>query len=291
MNAPYEFSAFRHNFFRQKNGGTLRFSEHSPHKTECEHQVCNCTKAVTKRPEGKPFQVSQGIKVSGGNGRFEMTAGSGASVNFTFLLPTSMKSELDSPDQRPHAYFHFGKTFDLLRIEITKPHYGLVDCFFGHLYFGNQVDISTLMNGHSPSRVVNLSRIEKDDVWCHSCCSGRESWMLLPARPETEYWRKCFSLAKKISSRVRIIERSRNPDLDRICISLGGDDDLVDEISSCDLFFESILENLEKTVLFECCDSVDRDTYPRKKSITAGLKTQRLARPIQLDSGSIVRAD
>lgn len=51
----------RRNLFFTGEHQYLRFSENSPEIKECEHDVCNCTKAVTKRPDGEPHQKQQYI--------------------------------------------------------------------------------------------------------------------------------------------------------------------------------------------------------------------------------------
>jgi hypothetical protein len=173
---------------------TLRFVEHAPADVhETDHDVCGCTRNVIERPSGKPHEVRPVIVLHARRDpftiEFDLTS---QWLTFKFDEPLPAVQDAAHPANRkmrshfhgikkpdPHAYFMFGE--NKLNIEIALDGYGLTDCFFAHVFIGNKVDTSTMMNGHSPSRIVDLSKIGADDVWVHDCICGPEAMRILPS--------------------------------------------------------------------------------------------------------------
>ena len=266
-----KISVSRHNFFTTKKG-TLRFSEHSPKRKECEHQLCGCTRNVTKRPSGKPSQVSEGAVFEIGNLKVNVGLRSQGrpidnSVDFTFVLSKLTGKPIDPAYiGRPHAYFWFQSSvrysesiqpLDSLMVEITKPGYGLVDHFFGHVYRGNKVDISDFFNGHSPSEVVKLDQLGPNDIWCHECAMGAEAMSVFsPHDSETSSWKAAFDNAEWIHQRILAVDPTN---LNSARRKLVNDRDLNAAISLSQTWLSTVVKCLDETDLFAKCDRVRKE--------------------------------
>ncbi len=89
-------------------------------------------------------------------------------------------------------------------LELPCRGYGPNDLFMATVYFGDQIDMSQLFNGHSPSRIMNAGTFKPSDVWTHVCVGGIESFRKLEVRQEKEtwiafllWWKKIFALTAK----------------------------------------------------------------------------------------------
>ena len=262
----------RHSFFETPKGN-LRFSERSPkEKEECPHQVCSCTKVVTKRPTGKPSQVNEYATIESDNLELQIglqTLGRPADnhVCFTFVLPQPTVKPLDPSNiGRPHAYFWFSSStrhadpirgLDVLNVEITKPGHEPVDHFFGHVFYGNQVNTKDFINGHSPSRIVDLELLKSIDIWCHECRWGQEAMTVFSSdKQETNNWRGAFNRANNIRQRMLDV----NPkNLNKARAALENDKTLLADFEVSKFWFESVLKNLEETALFKNCEKVRKE--------------------------------
>jgi hypothetical protein len=184
----------RHSFFQDPCAGTLRFSEVAPPPAvaECEHQVCNCTKHVLTRPAGEPHEVHTAAIFVEQMGKYQVKLQlRGERVDFSLHWPRE-RPVVDMFDngRQDHAYFWWGCSGSGCQVEITGTGENLpVNCSFGHVYFGNQVNISEFFNGHSPSRVVKLDQIKPEQVWVHHGGVGEEFLSFFPPEhPETAQW-------------------------------------------------------------------------------------------------------
>lgn len=194
----------RYSFFPTENGGgTQRFTEHAPARdTACDTQVCNCTVDVRERPVGIPKDVQRVVEMTQKVGEYEVRLSVfGEKVQFWMYWPMDPSKPFDSFRQgREHAYFWYNEATDNLQIEITGTGDGRADCFFGHLYFGNEVDVSHLMNGHSPSKIVFPVSISSDALWMHACDFGEEAMRFLESDTRSEwhdYQKLCLYLKVK----------------------------------------------------------------------------------------------
>lgn len=171
----------RHLFFRSPSGGNLRWTEFSPKEAHVHHLECCCTKNAKDLPPGVPKSVQQTVTVSDGDAWLSLGSGW-----LTF-------GKLGAKD---HAYFRFNPLERSVDIEITLPGHGSVDCFFAHLYYGSSVDTSTLMNGHSPTRLDLLDVAERH--WLHACLWGKEGKRLLSSPSEVAILDLAYGLHERI---------------------------------------------------------------------------------------------
>lgn len=202
----------RYSFWHTRKG-TLRHAEHSPPKADHEHQVCNCTKHVTERPEGEPDQIQPSVEWTAQMGKYRVRVTTGAGqVHFTLRwtrdVPRVTRWGTDTED---HAYFWFNPEKCHLQVEITGTgDNDEIDCSFGSVRFGNRADTSTLFNGHSPSRIVDLTQIAPEAVWAHDCSWGHEA-MDFVTEPEAAEWRRQFERAVLIRDTVGKYELRTTP--------------------------------------------------------------------------------
>ena len=247
-----EFSVERHNFFHQKAAQTLRFSEHAPPVTECDHPICNCTKNVAQRPEGEPNQITQEI---------------------TLILP---EIEDLKPDFRlsknwltfrwadQYAYFIFNPKETSLQIKIPIPNYSLTDRFFANLFLGNKIDTSTLYNGHSPSKVINLSKLD-EKLWLHECDWGREAVRIFGESEESKsVWRCSFILSDKIKQLSSKYVQILNQPVEEIYRSINEDTELMEMISFLVSTLAPIVMSIRTTELFKLAEEIREETLDSK---------------------------
>ena len=253
----------RINWFPPDKGQHVRYIEHSPRVDECDHSVCNCTKNVKERPEGEPISINQHIlfKTDG----CELLLYSGT-FWFTFRWPTPQGvTWIHEEEKRPHAYFMFNKNH--VRSEITVPGYGRVDHFFGDIFFGNNVDISTLMNGHAPSNIVQLDKIQTDQVWAHNCHWGDEYMEFLNENSETSGWRQMIKDAEEVKKKTDWFLVDTIPSVDELRSKVELDTELLQLVSKMhDWLKDMILKNLQSTELYRCCDLVEKTSETMHKT-------------------------
>ena len=184
----------RYNWF-DINGQTTRWTESTSNESECDHQVCNCTKSVKDRPEGIPEAINTHVS--------DVFTIGDVSIDLD-LLP-SFWFRIYWTDVKncnaPHTYLMLNR--DGFRVEHYSKGWSNVDYFFGNIYFGNRVDISKLMNGHSPSRVIELHKLRAQDVWIHDCNWGKEDYKVMePGVEANTLWWTLYSMALYVQQRA-----------------------------------------------------------------------------------------
>jgi len=244
----------RRNLFFDTSKGTLRFSENSPEVKECEHQVCNCTKAVTERPEGEPNQKQQYVTFKDKDEyyNFEVIL-DGEGCKFTLRWDGVTWDEDHKWKSNNHAYYWFNNN-GMIQIEITKKGYGNTGCFFGHMYLGNKIDISRLFNGHSKSKIVKLEEIAPDEIWMHDCMFGGEVMISLPSCDESRMWRQVYEVQKRISEAARTYSDDFVSDVEKIREWAEGDDLMLMDVKYLCKWFSWVTHNLAETEMFRCGD-------------------------------------
>lgn len=263
ITSELQISVVRYSFFNTPKG-TLRYAEHSP-ATFCEEkQICNCTRSVAERPAGKPSAVQQYIEIRQdlGDYRFELRLGHGAPwFTFRWRGPEEGWTYKAEPE-RAHAYFtsDVNHARNLLHAEITVPGYGLVDHFFGDVFFGNKVDTSTLMNGHSPSKVIDLAKIPENQVWTHACNWGKEAITPFKECEETNRWRAIKKEVDAMAVKAAEYNRDLASTVDGIRLQVMDDEALLGRVLLARDWFASILRNLKKTEMWRACDEVNAMT-------------------------------
>jgi len=268
----------RFSFFKGKEGGTLRYSEHSPIKECKEHQICNCTKNVTTRPEGIPTSVSTHCKIlhSGIPG---CTNGRDMELSLSSSFPGYKKEYSDFTVrwkeeglERPHAYFW--QAPNRFNIEITKKgcSFDGIDCFMSKLFFGNKVDISELMNGHSPSKIIKLEVLDPKDLWVHECSWGHESMRVLPQDRETELWWGLYKAGEELRRKV---DPYLSPEfsVDDIKKMAESDRDLLTMTGEAFDSIRFILDNLPNTSLYTYSLITEKEAHDKEGSIHIDLVT------------------
>jgi hypothetical protein len=240
----------RYEFFRDKNKNNVRFASCSPYKKCAELQVCNCTKQVSKRPKSMPEQVSTYCVMSKNFEDRKME------INFSGSFGGFCRKEIiyyvqwnDPEILKAHASFIWGK--DSIYFEISKKDFGIsADIFIGFMFFGNTVDISTLLNGHSPSKIINLSNIKPKDIWFHCCSWGSEAISFIPAGKEKENWWKFYNNSQNIFNRSELY-LTPEFSVDEVRSNFEKDTFIQNIIQKNYDFIESILNNLSNTKLYE----------------------------------------
>ena len=230
----------RSNFWYSPNEKTQGFIEHSTEKPHENRDVCNCTRHVTIRPAGTPDEVHQEITVIGEHDL----------MNSEFRLGSKW-SVFRWGDK--HAYFMFRP--DGINIEISLPGYGSVGCFFSHLFLGNRVDISKLMNGHSPSRIVDLSSMSPDDLWVHDCNWGNEAVRIFPESDETSEWRARLATAERITSNTKKYVADLTSGVHDVRAAVE-QDTFLDEVRFLQERLARVVGSLRDTTMFRLSDEV-----------------------------------
>lgn len=271
--------AERYSFYRTPKG-TLRYAEHSPEMFHPDKQLCNCTKNVCERPPGDPNSVQQFIYFEQALGRyaFKLSLDYKGFPWFTYRWdgPTTgwkfKHSLMERESGKSQAYFmldvngHKGN----INVQVDLPGYGRTDCFFGHIYFGNQADISTIMNGHSPSRIVDLKKVPDDQIWAHSCNFGHEAVSPFRKSTETEQWWEVKRAVDAISHSAAAYNQDLASSVDGIRLQVLDDDPMLNRVAMVSDWFVKVLDNLKTTEMFRACDEVYRKTDMRLKELGDG---------------------
>lgn len=255
----------RHSFHDAPQGGTHRFSEYSPKPPQKEPFECNCTKSVILRPPTEPRQVQQVISLdeefNGYRMEFQLCTAYEEGVWCAFRWKGPLEGWVDKvePD-RTHAYFisNVNGVKNHLSIEVVLPGYGPTDCFFGHLYFGNDVDISKLANGHYPSQMVDLSAIGPEQIWAHDCSWGVEGMAVFRECAETDGWKAVKRDMDEITRRIRPYHGNVTSDVHELRQKVEGDAELLLIAERTKTWLANIVTNLRDTELFRCGSEADK---------------------------------
>lgn len=190
----------RNLMFEGRHGRTQHYWESYPPNNKPRFQ-CGCTDHVTERPEGKPLGQTVAVCWSGRMGRYRfmvnMTQDSKA-PHFTIWWDKAEPSE-DRPKE-DHAYYWWKP--DGLKVEVTGTgDHGDTDCTFGGVHFGNEVDTSRFLNGHSKT-TMDLSSLKPDDVWAYKCNWGDERLEHFRPGEETDGWRLAYRETRRIAEQA-----------------------------------------------------------------------------------------
>ena len=272
MSTKLQVVVNRYSFFRQQSGHTLRFRERSPECAEPEHGVCDCTSAVDYRPPGKPDSEQQSIAVMCDERpyRWEMKLGA-TECSFRWREPYESRGRLAPAFD---GTFTFGP--DSLEVSLDLPGYGLTDHFFGHVFRGNKVDISTLMNGHSPSRIIRLEDIGEKELWVHDCMWGHEAFLSFGSDDEADLWRKAFDRADLIRSWASTSCEDLTTDVSILHETIASDSLHLDEVCRLNDFLVVIIQDLKNSTLFLLCNEVYEQTMEAMKKERADAGTDAL---------------
>lgn len=259
-------SVTRYEFYRNPEGGTLRYTESFPPEDHTDHAVCNCTRNVTDRPTTDPDQVSQSVAWAGEIGPYKAEVHLNRNSlysevsypQFTLRWPGNPDSE--EGRKQNHAYFWWSK--DRLDVEVTGTGDSYVDCSFGRVHFGNQVDTSRLMNGHSPSRIIDLSAFRPEDVWAHECSFGWESVVHLADGPEKDRWREARQDANRIAGIVRRLNSFVAP-VSEVYKKVEQRTELAALLDESFLWYVKVLDGLKTTEMYRASQQAYRETHKK----------------------------
>ena len=198
-----KLSVRRYSFFNGKTQN-LRFTEHAPPKDECDHPICNCTCNVAVRPAGEPHQVTQSIIFTKDTPykatEFDLSTGW---LTFRWDISPEDKKKCVSKwrreDEDERAYFMFNHKQRSVKVQMPVYGYPPGDHIFPHLYMGDQIDISNFYNGHSPSTVVDLSKLSTEDIWLHDSNFGTEAMMIFDDNGEALAWRQTLIKMERLA--------------------------------------------------------------------------------------------
>jgi hypothetical protein len=279
-------SVERYSFYRQLAGPTLRFSEHAPADAHGpEPFECGCTLNISNKPAGRPHEVQQEVYLrcpfpyQKMRAEFKLCAGwltlffdeipplvpGGRSGRDNPRVEKMREIFAESDNKIPaHAYFIFSER-DHVRMEMTLPGYGLTDHFFADVRIGREADLSRILDGHSPSRVVDLRNLRADDVWVHASNYGREAMRFLPHDgEEAESWREIFGEALWISRLARPYGIDHFSPIGDVFARALFDDALVQAAYHQAERLARVAGGLRGTSLYGAQDDIDREIFARQ---------------------------
>lgn len=226
--------------------------------------VCDCTQCINTQPVEKPIHTQQYFTYEKSTPKYNIKASLlDLRLVFTWHTPnTNLQKEIyaipentgwfDS-NKNPNSHAYFTLNNNSIRFEITLPGYQLVDCFMGNIYFGNNIDISKLMNGHSQSKIIQLDKIDPDSIWCHSCSLGNESMKTFNNDNEETQWWNLKNDLLILKEWVDLFEFDKRP-VEELQKHLSTISEIPNIIENQILFLTHIIENLTQTELFRCGD-------------------------------------
>ena len=264
----------RDSYFNSKGlGKTLVWEQHSPGRICVDHVLCGCTNQVAKRPEGKPDRITQQIEIKVNDSkafslrRNELTvkfwkerrpedeAARVYKYNGPDLYRDPQTGKFIERPRRDQTYFDFTND-NVLNLQVPIIGYGSMDVFFGHIYFGNEVDISRLYNGWLPSEVVDLDKLRPDDIWVHNCTFGHEVMQVFPrGTEEAERWKRYFKEVGDLLALTKEAREDTDADVHRLRADLeshGFAKLAIDFMNQ----LEASLVDFKQSMTFQLCDEV-----------------------------------
>lgn len=226
--APAHDIAVERTSFFDSTLGALRYVERRGAPSEHERHVdCACTMTVTGRPLGQPTHVTQALHFASKrkSGALTVTLRESAGVHdrglyWTFTWGNPDVDALGTGSQ-PHAYFWFSGREQSAQIEIVPTVFSRRvpdDYISAMLYMGNKIDTSLFFNGHSPSRVIDLSTIGDRELWLHDAHSfdASEPWMRIGDGFEAATWRPIFDMVARVGDRAAPIVGETSASIDAV---------------------------------------------------------------------------
>lgn len=236
-------SVERYLFFPRSDGGHLRWAETHPHRDHAEGMVCSCTSNAETRPKGAPSESQQTVTILGDNVCLDLREDS-----FWIVFGKRHKD---------HRYFIFNLNQPSVTVEALEGH-GVTEYFNAHLFFGLDIDTSTLMNGHSPTR-LNLSSVT-GQYWLHECSWGKEGLRVLTSEPEIALWNRAFELRDKIYSEAKPYLLDKTGEVANIHQWVSTDKKLLEAVNELFALLQPMALNLPDTELFKLWASLRNET-------------------------------
>jgi hypothetical protein len=255
----------RRHFFRRPGEPTQRFVEHAPPLDEIDHPICGCTKNVAVRPAGEPDQKGQEITLVYapiGELRPEFWLCHNV-LQFSWGAPPKRSASGAIVENHEHAHFgwtrlsHHGTANPGSRsvgVGVTLPG----GHFSGHLYMGNRIDVSALMNGWCPSRIVKLDALREDDLWVHDCSSGNEAMRLFSDSDESRMWKKVLLDNERLQASVGRYRSDFTEPVEALRVRVEQDEELIALATTIVEAMAPIVTGIRTTELFRLTQEVDR---------------------------------
>lgn len=254
------FIVERRSFYKNENSRLLKYFESSP-EVECKDGDCNCTASIKSRPSGVLDHVVQNIRYtgiySGYNLDWSLNRDTWFDLNFYW---NEIKRPKNQRYLNPHASFCFnhvssagGKLNNSISIGICKtPASSFKDLkidLIANMYFGNKVDVSKLFNGHSSSKIVDLTKLSQEDVWLHYSIGG-EAMEVLPRSEESTMWKQIYKNASRVMEITSQHDDKEMSVLDVRC-DIVTNFELIGLIDGLKAKLTYVIDNLEDTQLYQ----------------------------------------
>lgn len=253
-------SVTRDNFFLNPSGGHLRWTEASPASAHQHGFECGCTLSADTRPAGSPESIRQEFRILWDD--CVMALEDEVSEPWvTFRKARDAESWIarrrtgDDEADEDHAYVIFDGPQEKAKIEVASPGFGLIGYVMLDLFLGNRVDISRLYNGHSPSRVVDLSKIAPDQVWIYT----DEMMRTLGDVEEITAIREAFRLAREVRHLARPHLMARNTLVDDVRNAVERDGALLASATDLRRVLSRFAHDIESTDLFRLAKELETE--------------------------------
>jgi hypothetical protein len=239
--------------FYEGEGQHLKYID-TTKKVKCEHSGCNCTKIVSEKPTTrlKSRQIAIDAFLKRDKYDIEINLRNGNHI-FRWGDKHAYFNMLYEGDYRPHKDKG-------IRIEIFKEGWSSVDYFFATMFLGQHVNISTLMNGHSPSRIIDLNDFGRDDIWLHGCCWGKESVKILGDYKESDMWRRVIETSANVTDWTSLFKPEADYTIQEIKEQVLKQNNVEESINFCVDFFVNVIDNLESTDLYKLSTMIKNET-------------------------------
>jgi len=161
----------------------------------------------------------------------------------------------DGEIDEDHAYVIFDRQQEKAKIEVGSPGFGLIGYVMLDLFLGNRVDISRLYNGHSPSRVVDLSKIAPDQAWIYT----HEMMRTLGDAEEITATRAAFHLAGEVRRLALPHLLTRDMSVDDVRNAVERDDALLASATDLRRVLSRFARDIESTDLFHLAKEMEAE--------------------------------
>ena len=261
--AAMSVSVCRDYYYEGSDGGVLIHPEYSPARAVCARQKCNCTKIVHDKPEGDPSDVAQRLELARAVEDYDLSVLLRNGLS-RFLFCRGDEQARFQPDvngvQNELSVQLTSSTTLSAASGIKMADYSSVGCLLGRIYFGNSVDTSQLLNGYSPSRIVDLKALSPNDIWAHACVFGAEAMRVFRPCEETDGWWQTKSamdeIARRASGYMADLASPVGEVRDRILMDRAF---LASVSAVADWLHDDVLRDPKATEMFRCCDEARTD--------------------------------
>ena len=123
---------------------------------------------------------------------------------------------------------------------------------------GNGIDVSVLMNGWCPSRIVKLDALREDDLWVHDCSSGNEAMRIFSDSDEARMWKKVLLDGERLQACVGRYRSDFTEPVEALRTRVEQDEELIALATTVVETMAPIVTGIRTTELFRLTQEVDR---------------------------------